>query len=109
MNASKKINFLLTTKNHLCFFVFTLATTKQKPEGESEVELGVIIPFVKNRIITPIQAETVGRSPCFIGSLVSSIATIIADTTLYLCSYLPKLFTITNPFQVLPPNTLLLL
>ena len=90
-------------------FVFTLATTKKKPEGESGVELGVIIPFVKNRIITPIYVETVGRSPRFIGSLVSSYATIIADTTLYLCSYLPKLFTITNPFQVLPPNTLLLL
>ena len=86
-----------------------MATTKKKPEGESGVELGVIIPFVKNRIITPIYAETVGRSPRFIGSLVSSFATIIADTTLYLCSYLPKLFTITNPFQVLPPNTLLLL
>ena len=66
-------------------------------------------PIVTNRIITPMYAETVGRSPRFIGSLVSSIATIIADTTLYLCSYLPKLFTITNPFQVLPPNTLLLL
>ena len=25
MNVSKKINFLLTTKKHLCFFVFTLA------------------------------------------------------------------------------------
>ena len=54
MNMSKKINFLLTTKKHLCFFAITLATTKKKPEGESGVELGVIIPFVKNRIITPI-------------------------------------------------------
>ena len=72
MNASKKINFLLTTKKHLCFFVFTLASTKKKPEGESRVELGVIIPFMQNRIITPIYDETVGRSPRFIGSLVSS-------------------------------------
>ena len=54
MNVSKKINFLLTTKKHLCFLVFTLAPTKKKPEGESKVALGVIIPFVKNRIITPI-------------------------------------------------------
>ena len=53
MNVSK-IYFLLTTKKHKCFFVFTLASTKKKPEGESGVELGVIIPFVKNRIITPI-------------------------------------------------------
>ena len=43
--------------------------------------MGVIIPFAKNRIITPIQTETVGRLPRFIGSLVSSFATIIADTT----------------------------
>lgn len=63
--------------------------------------------FVKNRIITPIYVETVGRSPRFIGGLVSSFATIIADTIKVSFSYLPKLFTITNPFQVLPPNTLL--
>ena len=68
--------------------------------------MGVIIPFAKNRIITPIKAETVGRSPRFIGSLVSSFATIIADTFKYLCSYLSKLFTITNPHQDMPPNTL---
>ena len=63
------------------------------------MKVGVIIPFVKNRIITPIILETVGHSPRFIGSLVSSFATIIADTVKYLCSYLPKLFTITNPFK----------
>ena len=51
MNVSKKINFLLTTKKHLCFFVFTLATTKQKPEGESEVELGVIIPLLQIELL----------------------------------------------------------
>lgn len=66
------------------------------------------IPFAIKGIITPIQTETVSRSPRFIGSLVSSFATIIADTIKVSCSYLPKLFTITNPFQVLPPNTLLL-
>ena len=68
------------------------------------------IPFAIKGIITPIQTETVSRSPRFIGSLVSNnVVTIIADTFKYLCSYLSKLFTIINPHQVLPPNTLLLL
>ena len=63
------------------------------------MKVGVIIPFVKNRIITPIILETVGHSPRFIGSLVSSFATIIVDIITYHCSYLSKLFTITNPFK----------
>ena len=54
MNVSKKIIFLLTTKKHLCFFCIHFSIPK---------------------------VETVGRSPRFIGSLVSSFATIIADTT----------------------------
>ncbi len=46
------------------------------------MKLGVIIPLFQNRIITPVILETVGHSPRFIGSLVSSNkATIIADTT----------------------------
>ena len=78
--------------------------------GSEPRRLGVIIPFIKNRIITPIIEEIVGRSPRFIGSLVSSNkATIIADAQKHHCSYLSKLFTIINPHQVMPPNTLLLL
>lgn len=45
------------------------------------MKLGVIIPLFQNRIITPIILETVGCSPRFIGSLVSSFATIIAGTS----------------------------
>ena len=53
---------------------------KLETRGSEPRELGVIIPLVQNRIITPIIAETVGCSPRFIGSLVSScITTIIAD------------------------------
>lgn len=46
---------------------------------------------MKNRIITPIKPETVGRSPRFIGSLVSNtIVTIIADTFKYLVHTCPN-------------------
>ena len=86
-----------------------MANLYRNQRERAEVEIGVIFPYANKRIITPI-LETVRSSPRFIGGLVSSIiATIIADTNLYLCSYLPKLFTITNPFQVLPPSTFLLL
>ena len=90
-------------------FCIHFSNYQEETRGRELSKIRCNNPIVTNRIITPIQAETVGRSPRFIGSLVSSIATIIADTIKVSCSYLPKLFTITNPFQVLPPNTLLLL
>lgn len=67
---------------------------------------------MKNRIITPIKTETVGRSPCFIGSLVSSdITTIIADTSIKEISLFIPAQTFYNYKSIsnMPPNTLLLL
>jgi len=43
-----------------------------RPERKSWSELGVIIPVIKNRIITPIIDKTVGQSSRFIGNLVSN-------------------------------------
>lgn len=132
---ARKINFSYSLKPrsvsnfHALWIHFT-----ETRGSELKVELGVIF-HLQNRIITPLQTETVGHSPRFVGSLVSNnIVTIIADTFKYLCSYLSKLFitlkcdsiskvtrktsfkilfgvflTIINPHQVLPPNTLLLL
>ena len=67
---------------------------------------------MKNRIITPIQTETVGRSLRFIGSLVSSnITTIIADTSTKEISLFILVQTFYNYKSIsnMPPNTLLLL
>ena len=105
----KKINFSLLFETLLGFKLPRSMANKYRNQRErAKVEIGIISPYANKRIITPI-SETVGHSPHFIGSLVSSFATIIADIIKISCSYLPKLFTITNPFQVLPPNTLLLL
>ena len=57
-----------------------MANLYRNQRERAEVEIGVIFPYANKRIITPI-LETVGHSPRFIGSLVSSFATIIADTT----------------------------
>ena len=107
--GQEKINFSLLFETLLGFKLPCSMANKYRNQRErAKVEIGVIFPYANKRIITPI-LETVGHSPRFIGSLVSSFATVIADIFAYLCSYLPKLFTITNPFQVLPPNTFLLL
>ena len=76
----------------------SMANKYRNQRERAKVEIGVISPYANKRIITPI-LETIRSSPRFIGSLVSSFATIIADTFKYHCSYLPKLFTITNPFK----------
>ena len=81
---ARKNKFFLLFETLLGFKLPRSMDTFYRNQREwAKVELGVIIPFVKNRIITPIQTETVGHSPRFIGSLVSNnIVTIIADTFL---------------------------
>ena len=70
--GQEKINFSLLFETLLGFKLPCSMANKYRNQRErAKVEIGVIFPYANKRIITPI-LETVGHSPRFIGSLVSS-------------------------------------
>ena len=84
-----------------------MANKYRNQRERAKAEIGVISPYANKRIITPI-SETIGHSPCFIGSLVSSFATIIADISNIIVHTCPNFLQLQIHFKFCLPNSFII-